>query len=210
MRSPLINSYDGRNWSQTSGSFEVHDRRDTPIIVYLTVCTKRRKPIWQIQQRMNSCELRGEARLWLVGRYVNMPNHLHLFCASDKLWRDELRLVPNFSFRGSKFGTTQRSSLNALEMGRILKSHSARHWLNRSTPRSATSFLGYATAEGRKLQSEMAIRRRKSGACGPCEACVRLAIPRRDERAAVVFLNFGTTRRSSLHESAFRNCTFVE
>jgi hypothetical protein len=24
---------------------EVRDRRDTPIIVYLTVCTKRRKPI---------------------------------------------------------------------------------------------------------------------------------------------------------------------
>jgi hypothetical protein len=41
---------------------EVRDRRETPIIVYLTVCTKRVNQSWQIQQRMNSCELGGEKR----------------------------------------------------------------------------------------------------------------------------------------------------
>jgi putative transposase len=51
-------------------------------LVFVTVCTKDRKPIltnnaahellrdvWQL------------AGTWLVGRYVVMPDHLHLFCA---------------------------------------------------------------------------------------------------------------------------------
>ena len=193
---------------------EVHDRRDTPIIVYLTVCTKRRKPILAnpAAHELLRASWR-EARLWLVGRYVIMPNHLHLFC------------TPAINYGGTSFVSSQTSLSEvanlgrhsgrpcqcAREMGRILEVAQCTTLAESGArPDLATSFLGYATAEGRKLQSEMALRRRESGACGPCEACVRLAIPRRDERAAVVFLNFGTTRRSSLHESAFRNCTFVE
>ncbi len=51
---------------------DVHDRRDAPIIVFLTVCTKDRKAIL------------AAARMWQVGRYVIMPDHIHLFCAPGK------------------------------------------------------------------------------------------------------------------------------
>jgi REP element-mobilizing transposase RayT len=51
-----------------------------PTIVFLTVCTKDR-------QRWLACpdvqrtlvEVWGEATAWLVGRFVLMPDHLHLF-----------------------------------------------------------------------------------------------------------------------------------
>jgi len=56
------------------------------IIVFMTVCTDKRKPIlandevhrllvqsWQV------------AESWLVGRYVVMPDHVHLFCAPNSL-----------------------------------------------------------------------------------------------------------------------------
>ncbi|PYI92762.1 MAG: hypothetical protein DME97_08025 [Verrucomicrobia bacterium] len=57
-----------------------HERFNTPIIVFVTVCTKDRKPLlanaemheilresWQLAER------------WLVGRYVIMPDHIHCF-----------------------------------------------------------------------------------------------------------------------------------
>ena len=112
---------------------EVHDRRDTPIIVYLTVCTKRRKPI--LANPAAHELLRAwwrEARLWLVGRYVIMPNHLHLFC------------TPAINYGGTSFVSSQTSLSEVANLGRhswrpsnalekwveFWKSHSARHWLN--------------------------------------------------------------------------------
>ncbi len=53
-----------------------------PTIVFLTVCTKDRQP-WLAQQHVHDALVqvwRG-ATAWLVGRYVLMPDHLHLFCA---------------------------------------------------------------------------------------------------------------------------------
>src|ERR1700730_14948231 len=62
--------------------FPSTERHNIPILIFVTVCTKDRKPIladgtvhnvllaaWQTQPS------------WLVGRYVIMPYHLHLFCA---------------------------------------------------------------------------------------------------------------------------------
>jgi putative transposase len=64
---------------------DVQDRRDTPSIIYLTVCTKRRKPILA---NPGTHELLRAAwrdgRSWLVGRYVVMPDHIHLFCAPSE------------------------------------------------------------------------------------------------------------------------------
>jgi len=91
----------------------VYERHNTPVIVFLTVCTKNRKSIlandsahqllcaaWQMQPS------------WLVGRFVIMPNHVHLFCAPAEL-----------------IGTTRRSSLQ--QWVSFWKSHSARHWPHR-------------------------------------------------------------------------------
>ena len=53
-----------------------------PTIVFATICTKYRRP-WLANERYHQL-LRGvweQARAWLVGRYVIMPDHIHLFAA---------------------------------------------------------------------------------------------------------------------------------
>ena len=57
----------------------------TPTIVFLTVCTKGRKP-WLATREVHELlrAVWGDARAWLVGRYVLMPDHVHLFCAPNE------------------------------------------------------------------------------------------------------------------------------
>ncbi len=93
--------------------FDVHDRRDAPIIVYLTVCTKRRKSILANPpaHKLLRASWR-EARSWLVGRYVVMPDHIHLFCSP-----------------AVDYGRPSSS----LEKWIVFwKSHSARHWRDKN------------------------------------------------------------------------------
>lgn len=57
-----------------------------PTIVYVTVCTKQRVPWLATEQ--NHELLRSvwqSATAWLVGRYVLMPDHLHLFASPGDL-----------------------------------------------------------------------------------------------------------------------------
>jgi putative transposase len=51
-------------------------------IVLITVCTRGRRP-WLASQENHEAVRRVwiEARAWLVGRYVLMPDHLHLFAS---------------------------------------------------------------------------------------------------------------------------------
>src|SRR5206468_3553927 len=53
-----------------------------PTIVYLTVCTKDRIP-WLANARVQQTleEVWRAADAWLVGYYLLMQDHLHLFCA---------------------------------------------------------------------------------------------------------------------------------
>ena len=55
---------------------------NAPVIVFLTVCSKGRKPILADNEThallLEACRAAGA---WVVGRYVIMPDHLHLFCA---------------------------------------------------------------------------------------------------------------------------------
>ncbi|MHB8520066.1 MAG: REP-associated tyrosine transposase [Limisphaerales bacterium] len=57
-----------------------------PTIVFLTVCTKDRHR-WMTQTPVQNalCQLWRQADAWLVGEYVLMPDHLHLFCAPRDL-----------------------------------------------------------------------------------------------------------------------------
>ena len=60
----------------------LHDLGHRSNIVFVTVCTKDRKPILatpEVHDLLRSCW--SEADGWLVGRYVILPDHLHLFCA---------------------------------------------------------------------------------------------------------------------------------
>jgi putative transposase len=53
-------------------------------IVYLTVCTDKRKGILakdDIHQLLIASWQAADA--WIVGRYVIMPDHIHLFCAPN-------------------------------------------------------------------------------------------------------------------------------
>ncbi len=52
------------------------------MIVYLTVCTRARKPVLA-RGDAQACLLNAwrEATHWVVGRYVLMPDHIHLFCS---------------------------------------------------------------------------------------------------------------------------------
>jgi putative transposase len=58
----------------------------SPTIVFVTVCTRDRLP-WLATEE-NHGRLRDvweQAQAWLVGRYVLMPDHLHLFAAPGSL-----------------------------------------------------------------------------------------------------------------------------
>ena len=55
-------------------------------IIFLTVCTEKRKPILardDIHQLLLPSWRTVDA--WAVGRYVVMPDHIHLFCASNTI-----------------------------------------------------------------------------------------------------------------------------
>jgi putative transposase len=56
--------------------------RGQPTIVFLTVCTQRRVR-WLADPAVAGDLLASwqAADVWMVGRYVLMPDHLHLFCA---------------------------------------------------------------------------------------------------------------------------------
>ena len=58
------------------------ERDNEPVIVFLTVCSKDQKPIFANADAVAViANAWREAKSWLVGRYVVMPNHIHLFCA---------------------------------------------------------------------------------------------------------------------------------
>ncbi len=60
----------------------VHIYLSEPTIVWLSVCTKNRKK-WLDSEKAHQCLLEAwrQADAWMVGRYILMPDHLHLFCA---------------------------------------------------------------------------------------------------------------------------------
>lgn len=62
------------------------ESNEMPTIIFLTVCTKHRSP-WLANDDVHE-QLRSvwkSAAAWLVGRYILMPDHLHLFCCPGTL-----------------------------------------------------------------------------------------------------------------------------
>lgn len=60
----------------------VHETGNRAIIVFLTLCTKHRKPILASPEAFHFVvSAWQEAKFWRVGRFVIMPDHVHLFCA---------------------------------------------------------------------------------------------------------------------------------
>jgi putative transposase len=88
MRSCL--SKDGRDKARPSRKTPVHhpireaDNR-TPM-VFLTVCSQGRRRLFDkpdVHDVLKTSWFKAEG--WLVGRYVVMPDHVHLFCAPGRL-----------------------------------------------------------------------------------------------------------------------------
>ena len=52
------------------------------VIIFLTVCTKKRRSLLATNEVHRALQAAwSRATHWLVGRYVIMPDHIHLFCA---------------------------------------------------------------------------------------------------------------------------------
>jgi REP element-mobilizing transposase RayT len=59
------------------------------VIIFLTVCAEKRKPILANDDAAGVIlEAWRDADHWLVGRYIIVPDHIHLFCAPGR--RDAL------------------------------------------------------------------------------------------------------------------------
>jgi putative transposase len=75
----------------------VYERHNLPVIIFLTICTKDRKTILA-NDALHQTILRAWqiADQWSVGRYVIMPNHVHLFCAPNEIPPQSLVRWVNF------------------------------------------------------------------------------------------------------------------
>ena len=70
---------------------------NAPVIVFLTVCTKERKRILADDApHALLLDAWHGAGAWLVGRYVIMPDHVHLFCAPAE--HDSLPIINWITF----------------------------------------------------------------------------------------------------------------
>ena len=80
---------------------------DLPTIVFLTVCTKNRAP-WLTSPDVHELLLHvwADAKAWIVGRYVIMPDHLHLFTTPGT---PELPLENWVKYWKSRFSTAHRN-----------------------------------------------------------------------------------------------------
>jgi REP element-mobilizing transposase RayT len=68
------------------------DRHNEPIIVHLIVCSKDRKHVLASANPAKViAHAWSQARSWLVGRYMIMPDHTHLFCAPATLPTEPLK-----------------------------------------------------------------------------------------------------------------------
>jgi putative transposase len=62
------------------------------IIIFLTVCTKQRRPLLASNEASKLLiEAWMAAHLWRVGRYVILPDHIHLFCAPNTFQPEPLK-----------------------------------------------------------------------------------------------------------------------
>jgi REP element-mobilizing transposase RayT len=77
---------------KTPVHFPVQEAWNRAVIVFLTVCTDKKKPIlarYDVHDLLNN--VWSSAHHWLVGRYVVMPDHIHLFCSPGR--QDSLPLT---------------------------------------------------------------------------------------------------------------------
>jgi hypothetical protein len=101
------------------------------IIIFLTVCTRHRKPLLANDETARLIvESWQTANFWRVGRYVIMPDHIHLFCAPNtfppqplkkwiEYWRNHVtqhgRILSRFRFGSASFGIGRYAGRNPMQ-----------------------------------------------------------------------------------------------
>jgi len=83
------------------------DKFNRGIIVFLTVCTKDRKPhLANSKAHKTLTAWWSRSTRWLVGRYVILPDHVHLFCSpgSDESLQQWVPYWKNMTARELKTG----------------------------------------------------------------------------------------------------------
>ena len=77
---------------KTPAHFPVLEKGNLSSIIFLTVCTKDRKPILARDDAHNVLlQAWRDADQWAVGKYVVMPDHVHMFCGPAKIEYSSLK-----------------------------------------------------------------------------------------------------------------------
>jgi REP element-mobilizing transposase RayT len=94
---------------------DLHEGFNMPVVVFLIVCTKDKKPILandEVHTRLRESWLVADS--WIVGRYVLMPDHLHLFCSPVTPQSPLLQQWVSYSPRGIGQSRETRQSGSAI------------------------------------------------------------------------------------------------
>ena len=70
---------------KTPAHMSVFESHNQAVIVFITVCADKKKHILakpEVHDLLKTVWLQADA--WMVGRYIIMPDHIHLFCAPGR------------------------------------------------------------------------------------------------------------------------------
>jgi len=82
--SPLQFDSSGQPRRKRPAHFPTYQSGQRSIIIFLTVCTRRRRRLLANDSAVDLIlEAWRAANVWSVGRYVILPDHVHLFCAPN-------------------------------------------------------------------------------------------------------------------------------
>ena len=121
----------------------VYHRVNRPTIVFLTVCTKNRQRYLDCEPvRQLLCGSWAGADAWLVGRYVIMPDHIHLFAAPNgrgipfdnwvRYWKSQFTKrcqLPQHQWHSDHWDRTLRDSESYEEKWSYVRENPVRHGL---------------------------------------------------------------------------------
>ncbi len=114
-----------------------------PTILFDTVCTKDRQP-WLANDETHELlrEVWSAASAWLVGRYIIMPDHIHLFAAATaidiefkswmKYWKSQFtkrHKVADHRWQADDWDTRLRSGRQYEEKWEYIRHNAVRHEL---------------------------------------------------------------------------------
>jgi putative transposase len=116
---------------------------DGPTIIFLTVCTKGRRP-WLARPPVHELlhDIWRAADKWLVGRYIVMPDHVHLFAGLTtgdvpldnwvRYWKSQFTKAygqPECGWETGHWDTRMRTAAQDEEKWRCVRQNPVRHAL---------------------------------------------------------------------------------